>query len=249
VIRIVLGLLLPIVAFADTVQGRFVGLEQGDYTYLRVQADGQDERSLMVLTVDDPTLEILLDDPDRHIGRIVNVTFDTRLENIPEAGGEIEVDVVRAVAIAKDQPKSALAKSTSHCTTFERTAFNCVAGERVISVCTTIGGGPTYRFGRLGAIELSYPKPDERAKAKILGGSFPLSGGGGATLRFVRGNFGYVVYSAITRDGERAGVLVERDGKPIANPRCDAAIQTELGPDWFTEHAIAPETAEFLLPE
>jgi len=77
--------------------GTFTGIEQGDYTYLKLQVDGE-ERSFMILDTDD-AIEKLLDNPDAYIGKQIAVSWQTSEEDIPEAGGKTEVDKVLTVTL------------------------------------------------------------------------------------------------------------------------------------------------------
>jgi hypothetical protein len=74
-------------------------------------------------------------------------------------------------------------------------------------------------------------------------------------LRFQKGSYAYVVYSGIGKWGpkgetrEKQGIVVERGGKTIAHLKCTAAIENQLGPDWFERVGIkVKENEEFLLP-
>lgn len=79
--------------------GTFVGFEEGDYTYLHLRVGGE-EHSFMVLQTDD-ALERLLNAPERYRGKKITVTWQSTMENIPEAGGRIEVTKVLSVTLPK----------------------------------------------------------------------------------------------------------------------------------------------------
>ena len=75
--------------------GKFMGMEQGDYTYLIVKTGGGRE-SFLVLQPD-ARLEKLLENPDRFVGKNVTVTWEERQVKLPEAGGKVRIKVaVRA---------------------------------------------------------------------------------------------------------------------------------------------------------
>lgn len=73
------------------ITGTFVGIEQGDYFYFQVEISQGEARSFMVLQPD-KTYEEVAENVEQYIGKQVKVYWKTSKENIPEAGGEIEVD-------------------------------------------------------------------------------------------------------------------------------------------------------------
>lgn len=87
------------------------------------------------------------------------------------------------------------------------------------------------------------------------GDTLAFSGGGGAWLRLSAKPFAYVVYTGIGKWGprgevqEKAGVTVERDGKPIANLKCMGKPVSLLGPDWFAKAGITDLGQDFDLPD
>ena len=75
--------------------GKFVGVEQGDYTYIVVRSGGGRE-SFLVLQPD-ARMEKLLGNPDRFVGKNIVVSWQERQVKLPEAGGKVRVKVaVRA---------------------------------------------------------------------------------------------------------------------------------------------------------
>lgn len=72
-------------------EGTFVGIEQGDYFYFKVKPENGDEKSFMVLKGDD-TYEKIAANPDKFKDAKVKVTWEAKKQNIPEAGGEMNIE-------------------------------------------------------------------------------------------------------------------------------------------------------------
>jgi hypothetical protein len=79
------------------VDGVFQGFEEGDYVYLLLEVDGE-LQSFMVRQVDE-AVDILMADPDSHIGQTISIGWRTAMEDIPEAGGRISVDSLVTVRV------------------------------------------------------------------------------------------------------------------------------------------------------
>jgi hypothetical protein len=75
----------------EVLEGTFLGIEQGDYAYFKVKAANGDEKSLMVLDTDE-TYQKIEAAPDKFVGKKVKVYWTKSKENIPENGGEMEVE-------------------------------------------------------------------------------------------------------------------------------------------------------------
>jgi hypothetical protein len=71
--------------------GTFIEIEQGDYFYFKIKPENGDEKSLMVLKGDD-TYEKIAANPDKFKGAKVKVTWEAKKQNIPEAGGEMDIE-------------------------------------------------------------------------------------------------------------------------------------------------------------
>jgi hypothetical protein len=65
----------------------------------------------------------------------------------------------------------------------------------------------------------------------------------------------YVVYTGIGTWGangasmEKQCVVVERDGKVIANVKCSGKLTSLLGPDWFEKVGVSPNVEDFAFPD
>ena len=152
---------------------------------------------------------------------------------------------------------------TSFCTSSESVVFACRTGAKMVSVCASKDAGPgrgylQYRFGRPDSadpVELALPEAKALPTKAANGGSESYSGGGGAWLRFSKGNVAYTVYSGIGNWGPKGekrikeGLLVERGGKQVANLACTGKLESELGPDWFEKMGVERADQEFFFPD
>lgn len=158
-----------------------------------------------------------------------------------------------AAGAAPAAKPAASASAGSHCSTGEVEVFACRTGDKAVSVCASRdfsakGGYAQYRFGKLGETpEMLLPARQEHPGRTASGEAAAYAGGGGAWLRFTNGAVAYVVYSGVGRWGpkgeteQRAGVVVERNGKRTANVRCVGKERSLLGPDWFQKSGVQPK--------
>jgi hypothetical protein len=80
----------------QTAEGVFTGIEQGDYAHFKLRESDGTERSFFILQTD-AAIERVLADPREYEGRNCRVRWERRSENIPEAGGPMEIDVLLGV--------------------------------------------------------------------------------------------------------------------------------------------------------
>ncbi|HEV2602501.1 MAG TPA: hypothetical protein VGU24_02455 [Microvirga sp.] len=134
------------------------------------------------------------------------------------------VFIVSLLGIVASGPALARDTRPSLCTGQEVTVFSCSIGAKVVSLCATPDlaeetGRLTYRFGRKGAVELTYPEAEGPAKNHFIYST--VGAAGGDFVRFSRGGTTYTVEFS---DGPRlrhfAGVTVHRGAKRIAEMRC-----------------------------
>jgi hypothetical protein len=148
----------------------------------------------------------------------------------------------------------AAAAVSSHCSAEERTLFSCSTGRKVVSVCgsqdlSAAAGSVQYRFGPIGAPELTYPRAGDDWRQVTSSGVLTFAGGGGTYLAFTKGPFRYVVYTAIGRGwGSKAGVVVDKGGKRVASLPCKGEEKSELGPDLFGEAGLPEDKNGFDVP-
>lgn len=143
----------------------------------------------------------------------------------------------------------------SHCNEQEQIIFSCSLGKNIVSVCASKdisqnSGYLQYRFGHKNALELVFPASTETFhRANIHAQSLMFSGGGGAYLRFINGQYNYVVYTAIGKGwGTKEGVAVEKNKKRIANLICQDVTISMLGDEFFTQAGLPLDENEFSLP-
>lgn len=157
----------------------------------------------------------------------------------------------------------ATAPRASLCMPSEDVVFSCRTGAKAVSVCASKNAGPDrgyleYRFGKpdsADSIELTLPEAKVPPSKAAKGGSEAYSGGGGAWLRFAKGNVAYTVYSGVGNWGPKGekrfkeGLLVERGGKQLANFPCTGKLMSELGPEWFEKIGVVRGDQEFFFPD
>ncbi len=84
----------------QVIVGTFVGIEQGDYFYFKIKPENGDEKSFMVLKGDD-TYEKIAANPKEFEGKKIKVTWEAKKQNIPEAGGEMDIEAYIKAEILK----------------------------------------------------------------------------------------------------------------------------------------------------
>lgn len=143
--------------------------------------------------------------------------------------------------------------ASSHCSTEEAVVFSCSVGRKTVSVCASADLSPTagslqYRFGAISAspLEMNYPEPSVRPASVIQAGSLMYSGGGGAYLRFAKGDYAYVVYTGGGKGWDKEGVAIERSGKITTSFPCKDEAVSILGRDFFEKAGLPiDETNDF----
>jgi hypothetical protein len=117
------------------------------------------------------------------------------------------------------------------CSPDETPVFACSTGEKRASLCISNGESQlTYRIAPLGgAPEMVYPA--NTASTAFKPGTHTSANG--QTLPFMsfdKGNYRYVVYGTTTT---MQGILVEQNGKRIANLNCQEDRLSEMSTAWF----------------
>lgn len=208
---------------------------------------------------------------DQLRGRRVALTYAMEHVIADACQGDPECTQTQTVAlvtsakpiVAAAPAKAASASRSSLCTARETVVFACRTGAKLVSVCASADaargkGHLQYRFGKPdpdAAFELVLPADLRAPDSAASGAVVAFSGGGGSWLRFRHGAYGYVAYSGIGRWGpdgetqEKQGVVVERDGKQIAQLKCTGALISALEPDWYEQLGIAADAADFLFPD
>ncbi|TSA34770.1 MAG: hypothetical protein D4R65_05745 [Verrucomicrobiaceae bacterium] len=78
---------------AQSVDGVFLGIEQGDYAHWNMRATDGREISLFILRPGNSVSKVL-DNPEAFAGRKCRVAWKQSTENIPEAGGNLQVEQI-----------------------------------------------------------------------------------------------------------------------------------------------------------
>ena len=273
VLSLALGLAAPAIA-QDTVKigsetkrtgGTVVSLTAGDTgCYMTLKDDRG--ASFQELAVFD------LCERKNLVGKRVTLAYAMQKVMSPDCQGDPNCKKTRTVALVTAATIAAAPPTTSRpatpakaratwCTADEQVIFNCATNTRIISVCASKGATATtgtlqYHFGKPDGTEPEVEQPRDRlAPAKAaLGDSFPLSGGGGAWIRFQVGQLRTTIYTAVGKFGpngqvqQRAGLVAVQQGKEIASVRCVGKETSELGPDWFNRVGIQSGGEDFDLP-
>ncbi|MDI1287778.1 MAG: hypothetical protein PSV46_25565 [Reyranella sp.] len=165
---------------------------------------------------------------------------------------------------ATPAPSPSPAGQASFCTPAETVVFSCRSGAKMVSVCASKDAGPNkgyvqYRFGKPDSrdpLELVVPENQLPPPRVAAGESVPFSGGGGAWMRFPKGQLTYTVYTGIGKWGprgeirEKAGLVVAQSGKQIAVLKCNnPKAVSELGPDWFEKAGVKSGGQDFEFPD
>lgn len=204
------------------------------------------------------------------VGKRVALAYTLAKVPSPECQGDPDCKRTRTVALvtaakaAAATPPAAPAATArkTWCAADEQVVFDCVTNTRIISVCASRGataasGTLQYRFGKPDGAEPEILQPRDKVvpSRAALGDTFPLSGGGGAWLRFTVGDLRTTVYTAIGKFGpkgetaERAGMVAHRAGKEIASLKCIGKPTSLLGPDWFGHAGVKSGGQDFELPD
>lgn len=135
--------------------------------------------------------------------------------------------------------------ASGHCSAEETVVFSCSVGKKTVSVCASADLSPTtgslqYRFGALGAnaLEMTYPELSVRPASVIQAGALVYSGGGGAYMRFTKGDYAYVVYTGSGRGWDKEGVAIERNGKITTSFACKDEAVSIMGRDFFEKAGL-----------
>ena len=83
-------------AAVQTVEGVFLGIEEGDYPHWQMKSADGKELSFFILK-SDAAIDQVLEKPKRFKGRRCRVKWMKSMEDIPEAGGKIEVEQVLSI--------------------------------------------------------------------------------------------------------------------------------------------------------
>ncbi|TDU73271.1 hypothetical protein EI77_01740 [Prosthecobacter fusiformis] len=80
----------------QVLEGVFVGIEEGDYFHWNMRNSAGEDVSFFMLQPD-ASVEKVIASPEKFIGRKCQVTWKKSTENIPEAGGKMEIEQIISV--------------------------------------------------------------------------------------------------------------------------------------------------------
>lgn len=214
---------------------------------------------------------------DSLVGKRVKLTYALGKVMADECQGDPDCKKSKTVALVisasplpappgltQPKPRAAPASpQTSFCTPMEEVVFACQTGTKLVSVCASRDVAPgqgylQYRFGKPDSrdpLEMIHPEGEIAPSRAATGENVPFAGGGGAWLRFRKGDTAYVVYSGIGKWGpkgetmEKEGLVVERGNKTLASLPCTGPLRGELGPDWFEKAGVSARGEDFLFPD
>lgn len=83
-------------AAAKVTEGTFTGIEEGDYFHWNMKTKSGEEVSYFMLRPDD-SVEKVSENPEKFVGKKCRVTWKKSTENIPEAGGKMEIEQILSV--------------------------------------------------------------------------------------------------------------------------------------------------------
>lgn len=157
------------------------------------------------------------------------------------------------VSVARQQIQAALpapsqtATVPTLCSAEETPVFACSTGKKRASLCMTGSNQLVYRLAPLdGTPEMVYPANATATNTAFKQGTH--TGANGQSLPFVsfdKGNYRYAVYgTSVTMQG----VLVEQNGKRIANLNCQADRLSELDTAKLQRMGLSPDLRPLMLP-
>jgi hypothetical protein len=86
---------------AKVTAGVFAGIEEGDYFHWNMKTTGGEEVSYFILHPD-ASVDRVLEDPAAYVGRRCRVTWKKSTEDIPEAGGKMQIEQILSVQWLKE---------------------------------------------------------------------------------------------------------------------------------------------------
>ena len=81
---------------AKTTEGTFVRIDEGDYFHF-VMADKKGEEVSYFILKGDASVDQVIEEPGKFVGKKCRVHWKASTENIPEAGGKIEIEQIVSV--------------------------------------------------------------------------------------------------------------------------------------------------------
>jgi hypothetical protein len=79
-----------------TLEGTFVRIDEGDYFHWVIKSTEGEERSFFILKPD-ASVDKVVEAPENYVGKKCRITWKASKEEIPEAGGKIDIEQVLSV--------------------------------------------------------------------------------------------------------------------------------------------------------
>jgi hypothetical protein len=118
------------------------------------------------------------------------------------------------------------ADEISHCQKNEKILFNCVAGDKIVSVCSIgqVGenAGIEYRYGRKNVIEMKYAATPRSSNKFFISRQAVAPRAQIRQLRFERGSYQYLMTTCLGGECDASsGLIVYKNDKPISKKMCE----------------------------
>ena len=81
---------------AKSAEGTFVRIDEGDYFHW-VMTDKKGEEVSYFIMSPDASVDKVIEEPGKFVGKKCRIQWKTSTENIPEAGGKLEIDQILSV--------------------------------------------------------------------------------------------------------------------------------------------------------
>ncbi|NLB59427.1 MAG: hypothetical protein GX805_13365 [Gammaproteobacteria bacterium] len=151
-------------------------------------------------------------------------------------------------APAADAGSTAVQQGVPACAGGEAVVFACATGtDRGVAICGSQDGAQ-LRYIETGEDGGTGPDASRAASADFRSGTLMYSGGGGAYLRFDRDGLEHTVYTGIGRGWEKAGVVVQEDGRTVRELACQGEVTSLIGPELFERASIPADESGFEIP-
>lgn len=77
-------------------EGTFVRIEEGDYFHWNMKSNSGEALSFFIMKPD-ASVDKVIDNPEAYVGKKCRVTWKKSTENLPEAGGKMEIEQILSV--------------------------------------------------------------------------------------------------------------------------------------------------------
>lgn len=178
--------------------------------------------------------------------------MEAESEGVPSEPAATPTPVPQAAANKQRQAESSISTQTvaapNLCSADETPVFACSTGKKRASLCMASSGNQlAYRLAPLdGAPEMVYPANTAAASTAFKQGMY--TGANGQSMPFVsfdKDNYRYAVYGGTTT---AQGIVVEQNGKRIADLRCQADRMSELDKSKLQSLGFIQDQRPLLLP-